>query len=201
MFKCEFCGKEFKTESGFQKHCCEKKRRYNEFDEVAFRIWSIIGSVFNVRYPKNITTDGIKKMFINDKSYKAIIMFAHWAVDTGELDIVSYLKFLKHNVVPMKQWSQSRVYNAWLIQFLKNEPLSMATKRAEDYLEGLGLTLETISQNRLYLAIKYGIISVKYLKSKDFDIKGALEDVQWYELRPMVMANEVMDFNNAIHNS
>jgi hypothetical protein len=68
-------------------------------------------------------------------------------------------------------------------------------------LSAEGLTLETISQNRLYLLIRYGIISVKYLKAKNFNIRQALDDTQWFEIRPMVMASEVMDFNNAIHNS
>jgi hypothetical protein len=201
MYKCEFCGKEFKTEKGFQRHSCEKKKRFMEFDEVGFRIWSIMNNVFKVRMPRKITADELKMRFVNDKSYKAIVMFAHWVVDNGVLDIVSYLQFLNRNVVPMKQWTTSRVYKVWLIEYLKNEPLSQATKRAEDYLSAEGLTLETVSQNRLYLLIRYGIISVKYLKSKNFNIRQALDDTQWFEIRPMVMASEVMDFNNAIHNS
>ena len=73
MPKCIFCNKVLKTEKGFQNHMCEKKRRYVEFDEVAYRVWLMISNIFRINIPKN---DEKKKMaFINDTFYNKIVDF------------------------------------------------------------------------------------------------------------------------------
>ena len=93
--KCEFCGKEFKTEKGFQKHMCEKKRRFVEFDNIGYQIWLRICNIFKIRLPKVNGDDDtpLKMRFINDKSYKAICLFARWVIDVGVLNPFSYITF------------------------------------------------------------------------------------------------------------
>ena len=101
----------------------------------------------------------------------------------------------------MKDWSSSNTYKSWLYQYLKDEPETTSIKRSEDYLNQNGVTLDTISSNRLYLAIRYGLITNKYLKSKNFDVKSHLDDVQWYEIRPFIITDVVDRMNNVLHNS
>ena len=198
---CEFCGKEFKTEKGFQKHMCEKKKRYVNFDEIGYQVWLTICNVYKVRLPRNPTSEMLKLRFITDKSYKAICLFAHWTIDVGVLNVFSYISFLKKNMISMKDWSSSNTYKSWLYQYLKDEPETTSIKRSEDYLNQNGVTLDTISSNRLYLAIRYGLITNKYLKSKNFDVKSHLDDVQWYEIRPFIITDVVDRMNNVLHNS
>ena len=201
--KCEFCGKEFKTEKGFQKHMCEKKRRFVEFDNVGYQVWLRICNIFKIRLPKVNGDDDIplRMRFINDKSYKAICLFARWVIDVGVLNPFSYISFLKTNMVEMKNWTSSTAYRSWLFQYLKEEPEAASIKRSVDYLNQIGATLDTISQNRLYLAIRYGLITNKYLKTQNFDVKSHLDDVQWYEVRPFIITDVVDRMNNALHNS
>lgn len=201
MYKCEFCGKEFKTDKGFNKHLCEKKKRFVNFDEISYQVWLTICNVFKIRLPKNRDDKTLRLKFINDKSYKALCNFAHWLVDTGIINAFSYISFLKTNMIPMKQWTASNTHKAWLYQYLKDEPEATSIKRSEDYLKQIGVTLDTISQNRLYLAIRYGLITNKYLKSKKFNVQSVLDENQWSDIRPFIITDVVERMNNALHNS
>lgn len=104
-------------------------------------------------------------------------------------------------MIEMKNWTSSTAYRSWLFQYLKEEPEAASIKRSVDYLNQIGATLETISQNRLYLAIRYGLITNKYLKTQNFDVKSHLDDVQWYEVRPFIITDVVDRMNDALHNS
>ena len=199
--KCEFCGKEFKTEKGFEKHMCEKKSRYVNFNEVGYQVWLTICNVFKVRLPKNSDDKTLKLKFINDKSYKCICLFSHWMIETGVLNAFSYISFLKSNMIPMKNWMDSNTYKCWLYQYLKDEPETISIKRSEDYLNNLGISLETISPNRLWLGIRYGHITNKYLKKKKFDVRPLLDEKAWIDIRPFIITDVTERMEDALHNS
>lgn len=199
--KCEFCGKEFKTEKGFSRHMCEKKERYVNFNTIAYRVWLTICNVFRIRLPQSQDEELLKMKFIQDKSYKAYVTFAQWLLDTSVIDVFSYITFLNTHQVAMKDWTKPNVYKSWLYEFLKNEPDALSINRSKKYLESNGLTLETISSNRLYLAIRYGWITNKYLKLQNFDVREHLDEAQWFDIRPFIISDVCERMNNALHNS
>lgn len=198
MPKCEFCNKVLKTEKGFQNHMCEKKKRFVEFNEVAYHVWLMICNIFRIRIPKD---DNKKKIsFINDVSYNKIVEFTNWVLETQVLNLFEYLKFLKDNEIKIIQWTNSRVYHSWLYNFLNNEPEAIAIKRSKDYLDSINLTLDSISSNRLFLAIKYGKISNKYLKFCNYDVRNKLDQSQWIEVRPLIITDVVARMEETLSN-
>lgn len=188
MPKCEFCNKILKTEKGFQNHMCEKKKRFINFNEPAFYVWLLVCNAFRIRIPED---DNKKKLaFINDTLYTKIIDFTQWALDIDIVNLNSYIIFLNKNNIKINNWKDSHIYNVYLCEYLENEPVTIAIKRSEDYILSFGLTLDTISSNRLMLAIKYGKISKKYLQHCNFDVKSKLDEIQWKEIEHMVLSVE-----------
>ena len=198
MPKCIFCNKVLKTEKGFQNHMCEKKRRYVEFNEVAYRVWLMISNIFRINIPKN---DEKKKMaFINDTFYNKIVDFTKWILEVNVINLFEYISFLKNHDIKIDSWKDSRVYHCWLYEFIHKEPEAIAIKRSADYLDALNLTLDNISSNRLFLSLKYGNISYKYLNHCGFNAREKLDDSQWVEVRALLMDDQFQGINLSLGN-
>ena len=196
MPKCVFCNKVLKTESGFNKHMCEKKQRFVEFNEPAYMVWLMMANIFRTRIPKD---DNEKKIaFVKDSFYNQTVTFTKWVLETEVINLFDYMMFLKQNNVKMTDWTNSRVYHNWLYSFLKNESEAIAIKRSQDYLANNGLDLETISGNRLFLAIKYGKISNKYLKFCNYDVRQKVDEAQWLDIRPLIITDVVDRMNESL---
>ena len=195
-FTCEFCGKTLKTESGFNKHMCEKKKRFVEFNEIAFAVWLMMTNIFRIRVPKD--DEQKKYAFVKSPYYNQMVSFSNWVLETRVLSLYEYLCFLKNNDVKMDSWTNSRVYHNWLYSFLLSEPEAIAIKRSKDFLDANGLNLENISSNRLYLAIKYGNISNKYLKSINCDVRSKVDESQWKEIRPLIITDVTERMNEVL---
>lgn len=188
MPKCEFCNKILKTDKGFQNHMCEKKKRFVYFNEPAFYVWLLVCNLFKIRIPDD---DNEKKLaFINDSFYTKIANFTEWVLDMDVVNLHGYLSFLKKNNIKINNWIDSHIYKIYLEDFIEKEPVSIAIKRSEDYLLNQKVTLDTISSNKLMLAIKYGRISKKYLKYKNFDVKSKLDEGQWKAIKNMILSVE-----------
>lgn len=196
MPKCEFCNKVLKTESGYAKHMCEKKKRFVNFNEPAYMVWLMMANIFRNRLPKN--DDEKKIAFVKDSFYNQIVTFTQWVLETEVISLFDYMSFLKNNQVKITDWTNSRVYHNWLYAFLKEESDAIAIKRSQDYLTNNGLDLETISGNRLFLAIKYGKISNKYLKYRNYNVRDKVDEGQWLEIRPLIITDVVERMNESL---
>jgi hypothetical protein len=182
-FKCRYCGKAYKTQKGFEKHHCEKMDRYNETTEITDYVYNIANLFY--KFSKNIpdTLEERKLIIINSRYYKDIKVLEKWAVETNPINFYEYVHYLYTSKISADNWTKSYVYKNFLFDYLAKEPTASAIERAEKYLANNGLTINTISSNRLYLAILYGHISKKYLDYIHVDVSKKLDPNCWEDVR------------------
>lgn len=172
---CKYCGKSFKTEKGFQKHNCEKKQRYENFNMTGYAIFIVYCHFSHYRLPEN---DEDKKMkFISFKYYKNFCTLADYILHSNVIDYVEYIKFLAMKLIPYKDWCNDKTVREFLYGYLRTEPMSSAIYRSENYLQDNNITLDTISEGRLFMALNMGLISYKYIQYKNFDYMSRLNNI------------------------
>lgn len=174
VFVCRYCNKKFKTEKGFNNHHCEKMDRWNNFNWFGYL-------AFNMFCKKNfikvsLVEEEQKLKFINSKYYKEFDKFGLWLLEMNVIDVVSYIQYLISNEIHINQWYKEKTLRCFLYNYLRTEPLSSAIFRSEKYLKDNCIKLEDISSNRLYIALKNGFISIKYLRHNNFNYKNLLWD-------------------------
>lgn len=182
-FKCKYCGKVYKTQKGFEKHHCKEMDRYHEITDVTEYVFTIFHNTYIENKMPNNSED--RKLFIAKSRYYDIVKsLEKWALETQPINFMEYVKFLKFNLVPFKKWTLDHTYHCFLYQYLREEPDAIAIQRAETFLKNNDLTIDTISSNRLFLAIKFGTISPKYLRYIGVNVAEKLDEGQWLEVRP-----------------
>lgn len=130
--KCELCNKQYKTERGFLFHMCENKRRLNQKDELYSRIAFTAYLKFYQVYQK----DGLKKNpksyedFIKSSFYSGFIKFGHYVSDMKMVEPDKYIEFLIFNEVPLKDWTNDKIFNLFIKNRLKNEKPDYAIERS-----------------------------------------------------------------------
>ena len=83
--------------------------------------------------------------------------------------------YLLGNKISINKWCEEEHLINFLYDWLYYEDENHAIKRSEKWLDDRGLLLQTISPNRLFLALKYGNISIKYVKYKNFDWENKVD--------------------------
>lgn len=170
-YACPYCGKEFKTEKGITNHLekCEKKARY-EILSMNVDLYSNMYSLCSYLYGNRFSMCGDTKMFIvNDKHFKKIKDFTDYEIGLELYGKQDFIMYLIANKISINDWQKEQHLTNFLYDWLYYEDEKHAIQRSIKYLNDRGLNMETISPNRLFLALKYGNISVKYLKSINFD--------------------------------
>lgn len=171
---CKFCGKQFKTEKGFQKHHCEKMDRWNNFNWFGFLAFNMFSKSNHIKIYDS--EEEQKLNFIKSKYYKEFDKFGKWLLEMNVIDVPSYIKYLIKFVIPIHQWCSEKILRCFLYDYLRTEPISCAIVRSEKYLQEHNVSLDNISSGRLYIALKNGFISNRYLQTKNFDYRNLLKN-------------------------
>lgn len=181
VYKCQFCNKVYKTERGLNNHTCEYMLRIQDSNiNKILNIWLIYKTIYRIPTKKN-TKDEVLEM-IKSTYYNIFKQFSDWSISIDMIDIHSYIQYLKKYNVPLKLWSSDKYYKMFLTEYLHDEPLANACERSSNELKKCGITLETISQNRLFLLLLSGKISIKYLDYVQYPYRSVLDDGQKREL-------------------
>lgn len=172
MYKCVFCGKEYKSEKGLTKHLekCEKKKRY-EMLEINPELYANMNLLCNRLYSKKFNNPATnQKLFMaNEKNFKKINDFTDYCLKVGVYSQQDFLMYLLANGISINKWCEEKHLINFLYDWLYHEDEKHAIDRSIKYLNDRNLTMETISPYRLYLALRYGNISIKYLKSINYN--------------------------------
>lgn len=171
-FYCQFCGKEFKTETGFDKHQdkCEKKARYDIlliYPELFANMNLFCGQLYGKKYYD--LGNGQKVFIAKEKHFKKVKDFTDYCTKIGVYSQQDFLMYLLTNKISINKWCEEEHLINFLHSWLYYEDKEHAIKRSEKWLADRSLSLDTISPNRLFLALKYGNISIKYINFKNFD--------------------------------
>ena len=168
--KCKYCNKEFKSETNFKKHSCEKMKRFYSLNHIELSFFKNFQKL-----KKEETEIEIMFRYIHSKYYKQIHDLSIWCKDMNVIDPTEYFIFLLRNNIHAKKWANEDTLKTFLYDYLRQELPIIAIQRSKEYLDKNNLNLDNISSPRLYLALKNGFISIKYLKHVGFDYNKVLD--------------------------
>ena len=128
-FNCVHCGTSFMKEKTLMAHMCEKKRRAMQRDEkrvqagfVAFnRFWQL--------------TQGAKKLktyeeFCDSSYYNAFVKFGSFVNNVNPLYPDRFVDHVIKSGVKLDHWCRDELYDTYLYDMLKIEPVESAVERS-----------------------------------------------------------------------
>ena len=125
---CKFCNKGFSSERTLAAHMCPKKRRYADKDQPGSRLGFRVFQRFYDLTTKSPEPKSVMD-FIFSSHYKAFVKFARYLIDLGPLSADKFIEHVIKNGVKMKDWHSPDVYEKWLTEFLRKEPVGAALER------------------------------------------------------------------------
>ncbi len=145
-FTCQFCKKSYTKESTLLSHLCEPKRRHNQQNEQGVQIG------FNAYLRFYEKTQGSAKFkayydFCNSNFYIAFVRYGRYLVDLRAINVVSFTDWLLSNNHKLDHWTKEKLYNTWLLEYLKREPAQDAMERALKEMQEYADSNEKLEKN------------------------------------------------------
>ena len=128
-FKCPYCGKEFTKERTLQVHMCEPKRRYLQKDEKWVKNAFIVFQRFYEIHQKNVKQKTYDD-FCASPYYNAFVKFGRYMMHTNPVYPEKYIDYVIMSRVKLDHWSRDDLYEQYLIDTLKTEPVESALQRS-----------------------------------------------------------------------
>jgi len=165
-YNCVHCGKSFMKDKTLVAHMCERKRRALQQSEkrvqagfMAFnRFWQLTQ---NAKVPK--TYDN----FADSSYYNAFVKFGSFINNVGPLYPEKFIDYVIKSGVKLDHWCRDELYEKYLYEMLKVEPVESAVQRSlqtmmewgDDYKAEFSHYFNYVSLNRAVSDIKNGHVS------------------------------------------
>ncbi len=127
--KCTYCSKEFARERTLQVHLCEPKRRHLQKNDkwvqnafMVFQRWEAI----HYNRPKEKTYDE----FCKSPYYNGFVKFGRYIMHINPLYPEKYIDYVILSRIKLDHWARDDLYEAYLIDTLKVEPVEAALQRS-----------------------------------------------------------------------
>lgn len=211
--KCEFCNKVFKRKSSFEKHACEKKKRWLKINEQDSRIgiecWKLFRKIHQFPIKKNTSYE---MAFITSTEYNYFMRFAQYIIDTKPLNYIAWTERLIRTSVPISKWASDSQHKKWTIEYLKAETPDQAIYRTMDEIiiwsNNTGNSWDTFFENastaRVLMMMERGHISPWFFYIKEGSGKfidrcsdSELEIVNEF-IDPKIWIPKMTDFNKQV---
>lgn len=127
MNKCDFCKKEFKRESTLGAHTCEGRRRFLDRNTVTTKLALYAFQQFYETY--HTGKEKTWEEFADSNFYISFIKFARYMIETRCVNVNEYIKFVIKNKYKLDNWSNDAVYEIFLINWTRSEPIWDAVSR------------------------------------------------------------------------
>ena len=128
-YKCTYCGKEFAKARTLQVHLCEPKRRYLQRDEKwvvnAFMVFQRFYQIHQHNSKPKTYDDFVKSAY-----YNAFVKFGRFIMHINPLYPDKYIDYVLQSKVKLDHWSRDDLYEMYLIEALKKEPVEAALQRS-----------------------------------------------------------------------
>ena len=127
--KCTYCDKTFARERTLQVHLCEPKRRHLQKNEKwvqnAFMVFRRFYEIH-----QNANTPKTYEEFCNSSYYNAFVKFGRFIMNINPLYPEKYIDYVLTSKIKLDQWARDDLYESYLIDALKNEPVEAALQRS-----------------------------------------------------------------------
>lgn len=165
-FKCTHCGKSFMKEKTCFAHICERKRRAMQENEKRVQAGLM---AFNRFYQ---ITQGSRKSktyeeFCKSSYYNAFVKFGSFINNINPLYPDKFIDYVMKSGVKIDHWCRDELYEAYLYDILKQEPVESAVQRslatmmewADEHSAEFAHYFNYVSLNKAVHDIKNGSIS------------------------------------------
>jgi hypothetical protein len=126
---CTYCGKSFQKERTLQVHVCEPKRRHLQKNEK----WVQNGFMVFQRFYAVHQNNGKPKtyeQFCDSSYYNAFVKFGRFIMHINPLYPEKYIEYVIRSQIKLDHWARDDLYETYLIDTLKSEPLESALQRS-----------------------------------------------------------------------
>jgi hypothetical protein len=126
---CTYCGKSFQKERTLQVHVCEPKRRHLQKNEK----WVQNGFMVFQRFyqvHQNNSKPKTYDQFCDSSYYNAFVKFGRFIMHINPLYPEKYIEYVIRSQIKLDHWARDDLYETYLIDTLKSEPLESALQRS-----------------------------------------------------------------------
>lgn len=136
---CKFCNKGFAKESTLAIHVCEKKRRFQQEKEKGVQ-WGLFA--YLEFYKSTQTAAKVKNYtdFVESSYYTAFVKFGRYAVEIKCVNVIVFAQWLLKNNKKLDHWVSDKLYEEWLLTYIRTESVQDALERALDQMNEYALT-------------------------------------------------------------
>ena len=127
--KCTYCDKEFARERTLQVHLCEPKRRYLQKNEKWVQNAFMVFQRFYEIHQKNMKQKTYDD-FCSSAYYNAFVKFGRFMMHINPLYPEKYIDYVILSKIKLDHWARDNLYEAYLIDTLKIEPVEAALQRS-----------------------------------------------------------------------
>jgi hypothetical protein len=128
-FTCTYCDKSFQRERTLQVHMCEPKRRHLQKSEKWVQNAYIVFRRFYEIHQKNSKPKTYED-FCYSAYYNAFVKFGRYMMHTNPLYPEKFIDYVILSRVKLDHWSRDDLYEQYLKDTLKTEPVESALRRS-----------------------------------------------------------------------
>ena len=128
-FTCVHCKKSFMKEKTLVAHMCERKRRALQKDEKRVQCGYMVFNRF-LRLAQNAKTMKSYEEFCNTAYYNAFVKFGSFINNVNPLYPDKFIDFVICSGVKLDHWCRDALYEQYLYEMLKVEPVEAAVQRS-----------------------------------------------------------------------
>lgn len=128
-FICQYCGHGYTKESTLMVHVCEQKRRALAKTE---RHVVLAFDTFNrfFKLSQNSRGDKTYEEFCKSPYYNAFVKFGSFVSNVNPLYPERFLDYVVRSGVKLDHWCSDVLYDSYVIDFVKSEPVEVALERS-----------------------------------------------------------------------
>jgi len=128
-YACEFCSKSFSKERTLMAHLCEKKRRIMQESEKRVQIGFMVFNRF-FKLSQGSRKDKTYVNFCENSCYNAFVKFGSFINNINPLYPDKFIDYVIKSGVKLDHWCTDQLYEKYLYEMLKEEPVESAVQRA-----------------------------------------------------------------------
>ena len=126
---CTYCGKFFTRERTLQVHVCEPKRRHLQKNEKWVQNGFMVFQRFYEIHQHNVKPKTYEE-FCKSAYYNAFVKFGRFIMHITPLYPEKYIDYVILSKVKLDFWARDDLYEAYLVDTLKTEPVEAALRRS-----------------------------------------------------------------------
>jgi len=173
-YSCEHCKTKFTKEKTLFVHMCEQKRRHLAKNEKHVQLGYQTYDRFYKLSQKNDKTKTYEE-FSQSPYYNAFIKFGSFMSNVNPLYPEKYIDYVVTSGVKLDHWSRESLYEDYVLNLIKNEPVEVALQRSIIHMTDWANTHDSVwnhyflyvSTNRATFDIRDGKISPWILLNSD----------------------------------